>query len=71
MKVGFIGLGTMGGAMALNLRRAGFDLVVYDVRPDMAKPQLAAGAAGGDSITALGETVSVEIQPAGAFAFSA
>jgi 3-hydroxyisobutyrate dehydrogenase-like beta-hydroxyacid dehydrogenase len=43
MKVGVIGLRTMGGAMALNLRKAGFELVVHDVRPDAAKPQLAAG----------------------------
>lgn len=33
-KVGFIGLGTMGRGMALNIRQAGFDLCVYDVNPD-------------------------------------
>ncbi|MDP1535916.1 MAG: hypothetical protein Q8L95_01855 [Burkholderiales bacterium] len=36
MKAGFIGL----GAMALNLRKADFEPVVHDVRPDAAKPQL-------------------------------
>ncbi len=59
MKIGFIGLGTMGGAMALNLRKAGFDLVVHDLRPEIAKPQLAAGAAWADSVKMLGKSVDV------------
>jgi 3-hydroxyisobutyrate dehydrogenase-like beta-hydroxyacid dehydrogenase len=33
-KVGFIGLGTMGRPFAKNLVGAGFDLIVYDVRPE-------------------------------------
>lgn len=48
MKVGFIGLGTMGGSMALNVRKAGHELTVYDVRRDVAKPHLEAGAAWGE-----------------------
>lgn len=59
MKVGFIGLGTMGGSMALNLRKAGFDLVVHDVRADAAKPQLAAGATWAATVQALGKAVDV------------
>jgi len=59
MKVGFIGLGTMGGAMALNLRKAKFDLVVHDLRADIAKPVLDAGAAWADSVSALGKVVDV------------
>ncbi len=59
MKVGFIGLGTMGGSMALNLRKAGFDLVVHDLRADAAKPQLAAGATWAATVQALGKTVDV------------
>ncbi len=59
MKVGFIGLGTMGGSMALNLRKAGFDLVVHDVWPDAAKPQLAAGATWAANVQALGQAVDV------------
>jgi 3-hydroxyisobutyrate dehydrogenase len=39
MRVGFIGLGNMGAAAAANLLRAGFELWVYDIRPDAA-PQL-------------------------------
>lgn len=33
-RVGFIGLGNMGKPMSRNLLRAGFGLVVYDVRPE-------------------------------------
>ena len=43
MKVGFIGLGTMGGEMALQLREAGNDLVVHDVRREAATRHLPAG----------------------------
>ena len=42
--VGFIGLGTMGGKMATNLQKAGYQLVVHDVRPEAATAHLAAGA---------------------------
>lgn len=48
MKVGFIGLGTMGASMALNVRKAGHDLTVYDLRRDAAKPHLEAGASWGE-----------------------
>src|SRR5581483_2080644 len=48
MKVGFIGLGTMGASMALNVRKAGHDLVVNDLRREAAKPHLEAGATWGD-----------------------
>lgn len=59
MKVGFIGLGTMGGSMALNLRKAGFDLVVHDMREAAAKPQLAAGATWAADVRTLGKAVDV------------
>ncbi len=59
MKIGFIGLGTMGGAMALNLRKAKFDLVVHDLRHEVAAPVLAAGATWADSVTALGRIADV------------
>jgi 3-hydroxyisobutyrate dehydrogenase len=48
MKVGFIGLGTMGASMALNVRKAGHELVVHDLRRDAAKPHLEAGASWGE-----------------------
>lgn len=37
-KIGFIGVGNMGGPMALNLVKAGRRLVVHDTRPDSLKP---------------------------------
>lgn len=49
MNVGFIGLGTMGRNAALNVRRAGFDMVVYDIRPEAVEPLLAMGARRGAS----------------------
>jgi 3-hydroxyisobutyrate dehydrogenase len=48
-QVGFIGLGTMGGKMAANLQRAGYRLVVNDVRREAAAPQLEAGAQWADT----------------------
>jgi 3-hydroxyisobutyrate dehydrogenase len=30
--VGFIGLGNMGGGMSANIQKAGYQLVVFDVR---------------------------------------
>ena len=43
-KVGFVGVGAMGGPMALNLIKAGFEVVVHDVDPDRVAPLAAAGA---------------------------
>jgi 3-hydroxyisobutyrate dehydrogenase-like beta-hydroxyacid dehydrogenase len=49
MKIGFIGVGRMGSAIAGRIRDAGFDLVVYDSISEMTKPFAAAGVpvAGG------------------------
>ena len=44
MQIGFIGLGTMGASMAANLQKAGYRLVVHDVRREAAAPHEAAGA---------------------------
>lgn len=49
MKVGFIGLGNMGGAVARNIQRAGFDLTVHDIRKDAAKKLLEHGASWADT----------------------
>lgn len=43
-KIGFIGLGTMGIPMALNLLKAGYSLVVNDTNPESTKQVLNAGA---------------------------
>ena len=44
MKIGFIGLGNVGGKLAGSLLRNGFDLTVRDVDQDSASALLAAGA---------------------------
>lgn len=53
MKIGFIGLGTMGASMALNLRKAGYALVVSDLRREAAAPHLAAGCVWAESAGAV------------------
>ena len=59
MRIGFIGLGIMGSSMALNVRAAGHDLAVYDIRREAAAPHLAAGAKWADSPRAVAETAEV------------
>jgi len=53
MKIGFIGLGTMGASMAANLQKAGHDLIVHDIRRAAAERHLAAGAQWADTPKAL------------------
>lgn len=40
MKIGFIGLGTMGRGMAWNLRKAGYEMILHDLRREAADPFL-------------------------------
>src|ERR1700694_4900425 len=56
-KVGFIGLGAMGGPMALNLVSHGFSLVVHDIDPQNPPPLVAAGAAVENSPAAVAAEV--------------
>ena len=49
MRIGFIGLGNMGGPMALNLIKAGHTLIVHDVRRAAAASHLQQGAKWADS----------------------
>ena len=42
--VGFIGLGNMGGGMSRNIQKAGYTMVVYDLREEVTKPLLEGGA---------------------------
>ena len=44
MRVGFIGLGMMGRNAALNVARKGFEMVVYDIRPEAMLPLIDKGA---------------------------
>src|SRR5919202_1684393 len=46
---GFIGLGGMGAPMAKRIISAGFDLSVFDIRPENAEPLVEAGATSAGS----------------------
>lgn len=59
MNVGFIGLGLMGGSMALNLQAAGHRLFVHDLRRESAAAHLAKGAEWKESPRALAEAADV------------
>ena len=59
MQVGFIGLGTMGAKMAASLQKAGYRLVVHDLRRDAATPHLAAGAVWADTVRQVAEASDV------------
>lgn len=54
MQVGFIGIGTMGGGMALNVRKAGYALMVHDLKRESAQAHEAAGAVWASSIGEIG-----------------
>jgi 3-hydroxyisobutyrate dehydrogenase len=54
-RVGFVGLGDMGGRMALRIVRAGFRLVVHDTRPAAAAALERAGALSVDSCAQVAE----------------
>jgi 3-hydroxyisobutyrate dehydrogenase len=49
MKIGFVGLGTMGASMASNIQKGGYDMVVHDIRREAATPHLEAGAVWADT----------------------
>ncbi len=49
MKIGFIGLGIMGSRMALNLQKAGYELIVYNRTKSRAKALIDGGASWEDS----------------------
>ena len=61
MKIGFIGLGNVGGKLAGSLQRNGFDLTVRDLDRDIAKPFLDKGATWADSPKDMAEAVDLII----------
>ncbi len=72
-RVGFIGVGTMGRPMALNLLRAGHELTVYDVVPAAATALTEAGAraAGSPREAAAAAEVVISMLPASAHVVAA
>lgn len=61
MKVGFIGLGNVGGKLAGSLLRNNADVTVRDLDKSVAEPFIAAGAAWADSPAALAQRCDVVI----------
>ncbi len=60
-KVGFIGLGNVGGKLAGSLLRNGIDLTVRDLEKSVAQPFLDQGATWADSPKAMAEEVDILI----------
>ena len=61
LKVGFIGLGNIGGKLAGSLLRNGIDLTVRDLNRDIAQTFLDAGAKWAESPREMAENVDVVI----------
>ena len=59
MRVGFIGLGTMGASIALNAMKGGFALTVHDIRQEAAAPHIKGGAQWADSVEDVGRDADV------------
>src|SRR4029453_11041320 len=61
MKVGFIGLGVMGGPMALNILKGGHELTVFDVDPKAVERLTKAGAKAAKSPREVGAASEVVV----------
>ena len=61
MKIGFIGLGNVGGKLAGSLLRNGYDLTVRDLNQEIASPFLDNGAKWGESPKQMAENVELII----------
>ena len=59
LHVGFIGLGTMGGRMAASLQRAGYQLIVNDIRRAATESHLQKGAQWADTPRQVAEAAEV------------
>ncbi|MBL28127.1 MAG: hydroxyacid oxidoreductase [Rhodospirillaceae bacterium] len=60
--LGFVGIGNMGVPMAAHLLAAGYDLIVYDVRPEVAQAFVDGhGGRRADSLADLAESASIII----------
>ncbi len=60
-RIGFVGLGTMGAAMAANLRRAGYEVTVWNRTPGRAVELVELGAVQASSPAAVGRAADVVI----------
>ncbi len=60
-RVGFVGLGTMGAAMAANLRRAGFEVTVWNRTPGRVTDLLAQGAVEASTPADVGRAADIVV----------
>ena len=61
LSVGMVGLGAMGSGMAQSLRRAGYEVHVFDVRSDVASAFVEGGGVACKSLAELGATCAVVV----------
>mgnify|MGYP001814888697 CR=1 FL=1 len=61
VKIGWIGLGQIGSIMAVNLLRAGYTMIVHDLRPESGEKLVAAGAQWAKNPYELAEVADIVI----------
>ena len=54
-KIGMIGLGAMGHSVAENIMKKGFEMVLFDIRPEAYADLVEQGAEGASSLQELGQ----------------
>ena len=59
MRIGFIGIGSMGNPMSINLLRAGYELTVYDIREGAMEALVRLGAKAAGSPKEVAQTSDV------------
>ncbi|HXV84486.1 MAG TPA: NAD(P)-dependent oxidoreductase [Candidatus Binatia bacterium] len=52
--IGFVGLGTIGGAIARNIQKAGYPMMVHDIQPEAIQPLMELGAKPAGSAAEVG-----------------
>ena len=57
--IGFVGLGTIGGAIARNIQKAGYPVMVHDIRPEALQPLTELGAMRAGSASEVGRQCQV------------
>jgi 3-hydroxyisobutyrate dehydrogenase-like beta-hydroxyacid dehydrogenase len=57
--IGFVGLGTIGGAIARNIQKAGYPMLVHDIRPEALQPLIELGAVRAGSASEVGRQCQV------------
>ena len=59
MKIGFIGIGMMGREMSINLLKAGYELMIYDIRKEAMEDPIRFGAKAASSPKEIGQVSDI------------